>query len=524
MSTSPSRRRPALLLAAALVALPVTARASPLFEITGGGRFTTRVSGTGAATTYFNPALLGHARQSLELGWLVFSDQIGIRVDARDDAAQCTRDPGTGVNGCDILEVHGAGPESFQHEAGQRIANPTLPTDWLANGRGDGLAPRPRQAAAKTKSVLAYQVLGLVNPIVRDRLVLGFYAFIPLSELTTAQAFYSDEREQFFSNSLHPELYADRLTATSLAFGAGSRLTDKLAAGVSFTLSLKNIAKTPVYVTNINDLDTLLLDSDIGVKAAVAPHFGVVYDPIERLRLAATVHSRQAFEIEAGFDYLISSGTEQGTTMRFTHAYMPWTFVVGGQLGLGAPGGHELALAGTAQYALWSRYRDRHDQTPHPAYAWSDTFAASLGFDHRRGALHSTLDLTFQPSPVPPQTGRTNYVDNDRLGVAAGVGYEFRAWGSRFRAGAQTQVHRLLAEHVVKVATPANPQPNPNLPGFEDGHRPELVQDEVPDDVVDFIGDPIPNREGLQTNNPGFPGYASDGWLLAGTLTLTLLY
>jgi hypothetical protein len=48
--------------------------------------------------------------------------------------------------------------------------------------------------------------------------------------------------------------------------------------------------------------------------------------------------------------------------------------------------------------------------------------------------------------------------------------------------------------------------------------------DELPDDAVDARGDPFPGAAGLQTNNPGWPGFGSDGWILGGSLTLTLLY
>jgi hypothetical protein len=29
-------------------------------------------------------------------------------------------------------------------------------------------------------------------------------------------------------------------------------------------------------------------------------------------------------------------------------------------------------------------------------------------------------------------------------------------------------------------------------------------------------GQPIPGRQGLQTNNPGWPGFGSEGWIVGG--------
>ena len=42
-----------------------------------------------------------------------------------------------------------------------------------------------------------------------------------------------------------------------------------------------------------------------------------------------------------------------------------------------------------------------------------------------------------------------------------------------------------------------------------------------PDDAQ-LGGDPIAPAEGLQTNNPGWPGFSSGGWTVAGTLYLSV--
>jgi len=49
------------------------------------------------------------------------------------------------------------------------------------------------------------------------------------------------------------------------------------------------------------------------------------------------------------------------------------------------------------------------------------------------------------------------------------------------------------------------------------------VVDEVPDDAV-VGGAPLPGREGLQTNNPGWPGFSSAGWVLGMAIALNLTY
>ena len=86
-----------------------------------------------------------------------------------------------------------------------------------------------------------------------------------------------------------------------------------------------------------------------------------------------------------------------------------------------------------------------------------------------------------------------------------GAGYGFSLFGLSFRAGLQAQAQRLIHRHQSK----------------DD----RLIVDELPDDAVDGpTGTPVPGARGLQTNNPGWPGFASDGWILGGTASLALLY
>ena len=69
------------------------------------------------------------------------------------------------------------------------------------------------------------------------------------------------------------------------------------------------------------------------------------------------------------------------------------------------------------------------------------------------------------------------------------------------RAGIQLFGHRLLARHQAKDTT--------------------RMRDELPDDAAYAdTHDPVPGAGGLQTNNPGWPGFSSAGWVTGGALTL----
>lgn len=490
--------------AATLVALCLAfdasrALASPVFEVAGAsigtGGYAARVTGPSSASTYFNPALLARSTQEFTLGILVLSDQVSTILDGRTHG--------------DVPLV--VGQRGVFDKAGNPISNATVPTDWLVHGCPKsqcGSPPfpaRPRQAAGTGSNTRGYTVLGLVDHVVGDRLVLGLYALVPLGDFTAAQSFYNDEREQFFSNSLHPEMYSDRMLATSLAFGAGSKIFERLSVGLSFTLDLTNVATARTYVRDPIDYNKLLISNDIHVKPAVSPHFGVAYDPLDWLHLSGTVHSPQKLEIDTGISAALPAGNESSTSRSEVHDFVPWTFGLGAGVDVNPGSPHVFSVVGNVRYALWSTYLDRHGESPSDnGSPFSNVFSETLGVHHHSAAVDSFLDLTYQPTPVPPQTGRENYVDNDRVGLILGGEYRFPVASLNFKVGVQAQAQRLIYRHQTKDDS--------------------KIVDELPDGSVDSHGVPIPGAGGLQTNNPGWPGFASEGWILGGAATASLIY
>jgi len=487
---------------AALALSPRDALASPLFELAGGtlgqGGFNASVTAPGAASTYFNPALLADSDQEFDVGLLVLSDQTSLTLDGRPGG-----DVPTLVGDRTLLDPRTHAP----------IPNYTMPTQWLEHGcstgscAGSPFAARPRQAAGTGQSTLSYTSIGLVSRVLDGFLVLGLHALVPNGDFTQLHSFYNDEREQFFSNSLHPELYSDRLTATSLAFGAGSRLSRHIAIGASFTLSLSNAAAASTYVSDPVDYKKLLLDNRVGVTTAVAPHFGATYTPIDRLRLSAALHTEQKLVLKTGISATLPSGTESRTTITEVHDFVPWMIILGGAYDVNPGAAHLVSVAWTMAYEAWSEYLDRHGQRPDSygaQLAWKDVITGSLGVRYTHGPLRAFLDGSIRPSPVPLQVGRSNYVDNDRVGAALGVDYETRLFSRRFRFGIGGQAQRLIARHQAK--------------------QDALMVDEVPDGALDRNLQPVASARGLQTNNPGWPGFASDGWILGTSIWASLIY
>jgi hypothetical protein len=510
MSDSPRTRLPQFVASLALLLVSGTASASPLFELIGAGVGTgglnARTTGASAASTYFNPALLPRAKAGLELGAFVLNDAISITLDGR--GAQH-----------DIPE---AAVDRFMNDL------PSVPTTWLENGCDPDVGacigqidPQPRQGEGSSGNTTGYQVLGLVSHLWPRYLSLGIYAMVPYGSFTQAHSFFVDEREQFFTNSLHPELYSDRLSPVSLAFGAGSQVTDWLSLGVSLTLALKNTADAIAYSGNSAKLgETLQLSTQVDVAASVSPHFGVLLEPFAPLDISLTAHSPQKMEIGTAFTTYLPNGDIQRSVRPSVHAWMPWTAALGLNYEVWKGDASSLALTATGQLELWSEYLNRQSERPLKNYEWSDIFVPTAGVRYTHRAVFTAfLDGSFRPSPVPAQTGRTNYVDNDRYTASAGGTYDvpIERWDVTFRFGAQAQVHVLPERYQAKF--------DPTDAQFAGQSYSQLVVDEWKDDVINIsTGEVIAEAKGLQTNNPGWPGFSSKGMLAGGGVSVSLLY
>jgi long-chain fatty acid transport protein len=481
-----------------------------MFELTGSalgsGGMNSQSSGADSSSSYFNPARLAKAEQGLELGWFILNDAIDLTLFARNPAVDV--------------------PELALEKFGGSL--PALPTSWLQQGCDPAmggrcvskLAPRPRQSAGSSGKTHAYQVVGLVTKVWEKYLTLGVYGMIPIGSLLQGNPYFVDEREQFFSNSLHPELYSDRLTPLSLAFGAASQVTDWLSLGVGLTLSLTNNADAATYVGNSAMIaETLQLSTKVAVNTGVAPNFGATITPIDGLDVNVTVHTPQKLSIVTGFSTFLPNGDLQRADRTAMLDCEPWTFGLGTQYDFLRAATQRLGLVANVKYELWSGYVDRQNERPQQGYGWSNTFAFSFGVRHvYDGRLTSFLDAGYRPTPVPLQTGRTNYVDNDRYSLGGGVNYECPLSGfkAKLRFGLQGQVHLLTERSQTKI--------DPTSPPYAGKMYSQLVVDEWKDGTTNNRGEVIPESYGLQTNNPGWPGFSSKGTIWGAGLNVALLY
>jgi long-chain fatty acid transport protein len=450
-----------------------------------GNGFSSRVLPHGAEATYFNPSLLVDIAPQLAFGTLVVGESSRIQVSPRP----------TGVAVPDsVLDADLVG------SAGSSLRFWPQPTSQLPNARRN----------THTSHMSEYVAVGLVKPVWDQLLTVGLFLMVPTSGLLSHDSFFSDEREQYFSNQLHFELLGDRLKVPSLAAALALRATRRLSFGVGMDGGLAMRTQVQLYMPNAANQSTMLIAPQIDTRIAVAPYFAASWRPWDGGLVTTTLHLPKSWTTSGEnrlryWQYTYQAG-QNAVVQRYELTQGSEPLRIG--LGIGTSGRYgqkrwRIGLQGT--WTQWSHYSDRHSETP--LDTWQNTVTVGIGWsiDSARRCLFGEIGVA--PSPVPDQVGRSNYVDNTRLGTSVGAEFPFSFAHVDYAVGIQLQGQFLVPRSVTKREDTAHP-----------------VVDELPDNAVDRLrGLPLAGATGLQTNNPGYPGYSSRGMLLGVSLVLKVL-
>ena len=496
--------------------------------------FSARMFAGEAEVTYFNPALLPKTKRSFTLNMFYSYRNLDITLFDRPESLNIVGNiaENSGIYGADQINR-----DNYE----TNLPYKTRPTaDLDARGNDD------------SKDGNLYGAVGLVLPVWKDYIALGLYGMIPMGSLMQEKSFFADEREANFSNSLHYELYDDRMTSfnVSLALAGGYKW---IYAGVGVNISAEANVQAPIFTPdagkNENKIGTVA-----EIKPKLVPHFGLIVRPWGPIQLGFTAHLPAKTDIDVDtkitFWYIDRDKEEEINRNRVHVAYAFKPLALSPSIALvdlKFKNELELSVGFTAIWRQWSKYRNRYNESPEyniywdntiqtkdengnvkvggwaseyvEKYKWKDTWEFTLGTNFKYHAIKTGLDLGYFMSPVPKQDGRTNYVDNARLSIAAGFSY---TWDlpkeMQLELGGNLQAHIMLERTTEKLEGEAN----------SIGKGGTTV-DEFPDSVCDGFGDcpagtPIKESEGFQTNNPGYPGYKSSGQIFTGGIWLTLYF
>lgn len=448
-----------------------SAAASPL-DVYGGSA---RASAMGGAMTaeadgveglFYNPATLVRASSGVRFGILVGIDQAQVLL--KDRPA-----------GYDIPDLGSA--------------SPAIPSSRTLNRRSD----------TDGIGTLSTITIGGVTSLGLENLRVGAMASFPLVGAGGNASRFADERERLFSNQLEFDVVGARTRNFDIELGLAYEVLPGLSIGLGGALIPVVTLQNDVYVRN--PTDQAVVDINLRQDQTFDWGFsgGLLYEFREQLRLGIAYRQALAFDI-GGRNALQILGLDVDDADYPVIQEVNW--IPAGTPAAAAFGVafdfEELTVAVDVRYTLWSDFKDTQARNA----GWNDVFTPRVGIEYAAGPnVDLRLGLAYEPSPVPDQTGRTNYVDNDRVLGSLGSVYRFELAERNLAIGWFVQFQGMLSRDTDKEELLA-------WPACSDAVR--SVCDEVPDDLRDpRTGASFPGAIGLQTENPGFPGFVSGGWL-----------
>ncbi|HDT11487.1 MAG TPA: hypothetical protein ENN58_01975, partial [bacterium] len=352
-----------------LLLFSINVSASSLSEIVGAGGTTNphsaRMFAQGAEVTYFNPALLTLMKRSFSFNIFYAYQNLDISLMDRDSGLDITGDVDDGTG------IYGAEQEGrLQHETNLPYkARPTADLD--------------ERGGHPTKRGEFYAALGLVFPLFEDYLAFGFYGLIPIGNIMRQDSFFNDERESNFSNSLHFELYDDRMSAFNLSFAlSGGYKWVYAGIGISATAQadINSTVFTPDAGKNENKIH-----ADTTIKAKFTPHFGLVVRPLasfdfDFLQLGFTVHLPTKTTVDTKnkitFWYINREQEAEINTnnLDVTYAYKPLTLTPSIAItDLKIKDDLLFSVGFTAIWRKWSDYVNRYSERPQDNIYWDSS-------------------------------------------------------------------------------------------------------------------------------------------------------
>jgi len=467
----------------AVIALWSRPLQADVFSTFGAGARAAGMAGGGTAladdfTALFAcPALMAFGPSSLGVGFVGGVNRLGVRLSARP----------AGYDPPDLGS-----------------ASPVIPYSYRLRARADPGHP---------PDILGFTAGGSVSAGV-DWLRVGGYAYVPVVGLGRQFTYFADEREQYFSNTVRPELYGEQLVSQQVITGVAARPLDWLAIGAGLMLGFSSRSDSQVLVPDLADQSYQEVNLHVETGLALSAVAGVAARFLDRrLVLAVTFRDRQRLSIRGRTEVQMAGvqGTDQYPffqDLRLNVLFRPRALVL-------AAGWKDrrFGVAVDLTWQQWSDYRDNHDE---PA-GFSDTWTLRAGAEWRPAeSLVLRGGLGFRPSPVPDQTGRTNFADNDMVLIGAGAGTSWNLDGKVLEVQAFTQVQVARGRSTTKARLAQHPRCGPGV---------TALCDEVPDDTRDPVtGKVLEAAAGLQTGNPGFPGFSSGGVVAVGGVEVLWRY
>ncbi len=428
---------------------------------------------------YHNPSQLGFQKKQTGFSYIFMYHNFDISLKNRSA-------------GLDIDESIFRAREYLPGGGSRALTLHPLPTSYLKS-----------RGSFNPSQQLHYMAISLNQPLIPEKLVMGAVIMLPVTYMQQQSPFFIDEREQYFSNSLHYELYEDRYQMQTIAGAFAFRPHPSISLGVGMVMNMYTQAVSALYMPDATDQDNFYIAPQVKIAPTINPYFGTTFRVRKGWSHSLTLHLEESMTTEMNTDMSFfmsedSGFSSEGKKISMVYGFLPLRADFGSYFKY-----RKLEFASTIGYQQWSSYRNRMGEEPYEP--WLNTLSLAIHANYKTSLGRFGLGMKYQPTPVPEQEGRENYVDSDRLSLALSWKYNFTVYGRALALTMNLQYHHLLERNFIKNLNNAN-----------------SVYDEYPLSVDSETGEIIPASEGFQTNNPGYPGYSHGGGIFAGSVMLTV--
>jgi len=449
---------------------------------------------------FTNPALMSRFEPQTSVGLIVYVPRLSIDLMDRPQNADVS------------MAYYDTNVSMYQF-----IPDRPIPTVELKTQRHDNRVNDP----------VAYLTTGFTYDFDVPGFRIGALTVIPLVEVLQISTHYFDEREQYYTNTVHYARFGEWSPIIGGIVGASYSPIQYLSLGLSLQVSVGLVAAMGLYIPEATVQEYGLMNvSETKAVVKFRPIVGVQVEPTEWMSLGlnwrnesyvrtdATGHLDLWNYHENSLDQTVPRYVVQNYDLALDYEPMELTLALGFQYA-------GWRVQGGATWSRWSNYIDDHAQSPQDSaarppvnpgdplidgddYAWRDTFSTNIGASYRYAEWgEGRLGFVYSPSPVPDQRGRTNFADGHLWCVAAGNRFTLPVFDKRLTIDLGFQFWRLVQRTVYK--------------------DPLQIRDEFPDGSLTILQNtPVTAAEGLQTNNAGFPGYTQKGYLIVTSASVGL--
>ena len=337
-----------------------------------------------------------------------------------------------------------------------------------------------------------------------EKLRVGFLLSLPVyHSVDSYPSTFSDERERLFTNQVGFTLLGGRVEHFVAQVATAYEVLDWLVLGIGASVMPNAFTQNYIYMNDAARQDEVDLNVGLNTATQWRLNGGLLVIPNEKFRLGVSFRDEQ-FMLIRGTNEVQVRGLQGSESYPFEQSlyiitdYSPRQFSYGG-VWLGQTSTFTADLV----YTLWSDYLDSHGQKT----TFKDTWSPRLGFEQRFAKGQALrAGLRWEPTAIPEQNGRSNFVDNDRYVLSIGSGHDILIQGKRLNISWHLQYHGLVGRSHQKTLAENYPVCGDDI---------IALCDEVSDQTLNpSTRQVFDEAQGLQTGNPGFPGYSSGGYLL----------